>query len=144
NGGTSECSTSVTTSDTQPPMVTCSSTPLNGHRVLIEYSAEDVCGNAVGSAVIETLCCPLPVTNGQVVKLKCAQQQECKLKLDFEEGIFEIESDSATLMVTATDECGNEATCTVELCIPDDGDDGDSDSDDNDSDSDDEGDDDED
>lgn len=71
-----------------------------------------------GSAVIETQCCPLPVSHGQVVKVKCQDHEECKLKLDFEDEVFEIKTNAANLVVTAIDECGNEATCTVELCVP--------------------------
>lgn len=131
NGGSSECSTSVTISDTQPPVVTCSATPLNGHRMVIEYDASDDCGEVTGSAVIETACCPLPVADGQIIAMRCKQRQECKILLDFKRDMFLIQSDVATLVVTATDECGNEATCTVELCIldVDDVDDSDSDSD---------------
>ena len=141
NGSTSECSTSVTISDTQPPLVTCSATRMHGQRILIEYEASDDCGDITGSAVIETACCPLSVADGQVIAVKCTERQECKINVDFKRDMFRIQSDVATLVVTATDECGNEATCEVELCIPvvDDVDDSDSDSDsgdDSDSDSD--------
>ena len=69
--------------------------------------------------MVETLCCPLPVSDGQIIKLKCNKHEECKLKLDFEDEVFKIDSNVAALVVTATDECGNTATCEVELCVPD-------------------------
>ncbi len=136
NGGTAECSTAVTISDTEPPVVFCSVRPVQGHRLMIEYSAEDACGDVTGSAVIETSCCPLPVVDGQVVRVKCTEHDVCKLSMDFEHDTFRITTNEAALVVTATDECGNEATCVVDLCVSED-DDGDSDSDDH-SDSDDE------
>ncbi len=120
NGGVESCSTTVTIADSQPPVISCSATPLNGHRVLIEYGASDDCGATTGSAVIETACCPLPVVDGQVVKVECEDDEACNLKLDFEDDVFEIESNAATLVVTATDSCGNEATCEVVLCVPED------------------------
>ena len=120
NVGADSCSTTVTIAQTQPPVVTCSATPLGRHRLLIEYGAADECREAAGSAVIETICCPLPVVSGQVVKMKCRDDEDCKLKLDFEDETLEIKTNTATLVVTATDECGNTATCEVDLCIPDD------------------------
>ncbi len=122
NGGTCSEATTVTIADTQPPVVTCSAVAMDGQRFLIEYNASDDCREASGSAVIETLCCPLPVVSGQVVRMKCHDDEDCKLKLDFEDETFEIKTNAATLVVTATDECGNTATCEVDLCIPDDGD----------------------
>ncbi len=137
NGGTATCTAPVLIADTQPPVVTCSATELNGHRMLIEYDAWDDCGEVTGSAATETACCPLPTTDGQIIKVKCREHDECQLQLDFEDEIFEIKTDMATLVVTAADECGNEATCEVELCTSEDDDDsdGDSDGDDGDSDS---------
>ncbi len=124
NGGTDSCSTTVTIADTQVPVVTCSATPIRPGRgeqeLLIEYSAWDECGEVTGSAVIETRCCPLPVADGQVVRIKCDNHEECKLNVDFEHDVFRIQTDEAALVVTATDECGNTATCEVELCTPDD------------------------
>ncbi len=119
NGGTSECSTTVTIKDTTPPVVTCAAVSLDGLFVLIEYSAWDACGVVTGSAVIETQCCPLPVLEGQVVKILCMNHEECKLNLGFADGTFKIKTDEAALVVTATDECGNEATCLVGLCVAD-------------------------
>ena len=119
NGGTSECSTTVTVEDRTPPVVTCAVVSLDDRYVAIEYTVEDECSGITGSAAIETRCCPLPVVDGQVVKVKCKDQEECKLDVDFEDGTFKIKTDEAALVVTATDECGNEASCRVEICVPD-------------------------
>ncbi len=53
------------------------------------------------------------------------------VEAEVDEGNLEIEATTASLVVTATYECGNEATCTVELCVPvgDDSDDSDSEND---------------
>ncbi len=126
NGGTAECSAPVTIADTEPPVVSCSVREVQGHRLMIEYSAEDACGDVTGSAVIETRCCPLPVVDGQVVKVECEDDEACELKLDFEDDVFEIKADKAALVVTAVDACGNEAVCVVQICVADDDDDSDS------------------
>ncbi len=125
NGGVESCSTTVSIADTTPPVVTCSVSPVSGdgdddeeERLMISYSATDACGVVMtGSAVVDTPCCPVPVSDGQIIKFECADHPECELELDFEEGLFEIEADTATLSVTATDTCGNTATCTIDLCV---------------------------
>jgi len=42
---------------------------------------------------------------------------------DDDDGILNIRASRATLIVTAGDECGNEATCVIEICTDDDDDD---------------------
>ncbi len=93
--------------------------------MLIEYSASDACGSVDITAVI-ALDCPgddddddtVPgdpsVADGQVIELEC-DDDDCEVEFD-DDGILEIESNTAVLIVTATDECGNTTTCTVELC----------------------------
>ena len=100
-------------------MVTCSPTPLNGNRMLIAYDAWDDRGQVTGLAVIDTVRGSVPVAEGQIVKLKCRNHGECKLKLEFGRESLEVKTDQAALVVTATDECGNTGTCAVGLCIPD-------------------------
>ncbi len=97
--------------------------------LLLEFSSSDACGIVDVSAVIALDCVSddddeavpgdIPVTNGQSVDVEC-DDDDCEV--EFEEGTLEIEASGAVLIVTATDECGNTATCTVELCA-DDGDD---------------------
>ena len=112
--------------DSEAPMIACSATVLpnddDDERLLIEFSATDNCGLESVSSVIETPCRDIPVVDGQIVELEC-EDDDCEL--DFENGILDIEATTATLVVTAEDECGNTATCTVDLCalLPEDDDD---------------------
>ena len=108
--------------DSEAPVIACSATVLNDDddaRLLIEFSATDNCGLESVSSVIETPCRDIPVVDGQIVELEC-EDDDCEL--DFENGILDIEATTATLVVTAEDECGNTATCTVDLCalVPED------------------------
>ena len=56
----------------------------------------------------------IPVSSGQSVNVEC-DDDDCEV--EFDEGTLNVEASGATLVVTATDECGNTATCTVELCV---------------------------
>ncbi len=108
--------------DSEAPVIACSATVLNDDddaRLRIEFSVTDNCGLESVSSVIETPCRDIPVVDGQTVELEC-EDDDCEL--DFENGILDIEATTATLIVTAEDECGNTATCTVDLCalVPED------------------------
>ena len=92
-------------------------------RILIEFDASNNCGAVSVSAVIELGChdddddggaAEVAVVSGQTIEVEC-DDEDCEV--EFDEGILEIEATNASLVVTATDECGNEATCTVELCV---------------------------
>ncbi len=108
----------LTIEDTTPPVVTCAAVSFEDHAMGIEYTVEDEFGEVTGSAAFETRCCPLPVVAGQIVKVICKDHEECRPDVGFDRGRFGVRTDEAALVVTATDQCGNEATCTVELCGP--------------------------
>lgn len=109
----------------------------------IDYEAADDCSAATASAVIETSCGSVEVAAGQIVHLTCTDEDDCSGEMNasgsvsFEvaelsrlDGLGLIDPDgpdegddaldvagsSATLVVTAVDDCGNESTCELELC----------------------------
>ncbi|MFQ5501115.1 MAG: hypothetical protein ACE5EQ_02315 [Phycisphaerae bacterium] len=93
--------------------------------LLLEFGATDVCGAVSVSAAI-TVGCPgiefgcliIPVIDGQIIDLECSDpngdDQDCEFEND--EGTLKIHAGSAMMIVTATDDCGNTSTCTVDLC----------------------------
>lgn len=115
----------------------------------IEYDAADDCGTSTASALIETPCGSIEVAAGQIVHLTCTEADECAgdenvsgsayfnvaefSRLDGTNlidpdghddggGAIEVTGSSATLVVTAGDDCGNESTCEIELCPAEGGD----------------------
>ncbi|MFQ5501994.1 MAG: hypothetical protein ACE5EQ_06790, partial [Phycisphaerae bacterium] len=147
------CSVPVTFQDSAPPEITCSVMPVpeddddesgdgggeegddkdnsdhekadEGLRVVL-FEASATCGTVSVRGVIDIGCEVIPVDSGTFIKLKC--KDKCKKKED--DGILKIETTSATLVVTAVDECGNEATCESVLCTPSDDSDDEKDEDD--------------
>ncbi len=165
NGLSSQCSATFTIVDTTPPMVTCSGnldmsaggqfegrgSSVGGRtlfldgggddsgNVLIGFTATDGCGAVSVSAVLD-ISCPqiqfgclqIPVVDGQMIDLEC-EVDECEFEVH--NGILKIEAGTATLIVTATDECGNTSSCSVDLCgviVPEPDDDGNDNGDDGD------------
>ncbi len=108
-----------------PPEVSCFADPV---------SDDDDCALAVSweviflpdcegtvEAVIDIGCDLIPVENGQIVELECGDDDDDDddsddCEAEFDDGVLEIESASAVLVITATDSDGNETICEVDLC----------------------------
>jgi len=113
--------------DNTPPDVSCSATPVDDDddELQINFSATDDVGIATLTAVIDIGCEQIPVEDGQIVKVKCGDD-DCEAEFD-DDGTLEVKSNTATLIVTATDEADNTATCEIDLCPAEEEDDGDND-----------------
>ncbi|MFQ5411907.1 MAG: FG-GAP repeat protein, partial [Phycisphaerae bacterium] len=87
--------------------------------IMILFDATDDCGEVTLSAIIDIGCMQIPVENGTLIAFECNEGDDsgdCEAEED--DGILEIEAASAILIVTATDESGNTATCEITLCTP--------------------------
>ncbi|MCG8604446.1 T9SS type A sorting domain-containing protein, partial [bacterium] len=114
NGNTSQQTQNVIVDDVTDPVVTCSATSTGeDEELIIKFSATDNCGVASLTAVIDIGCKQIAVNDGDIVAVEC-DDDECEVETD--DGILEIKSETATLIVTATDGVGNTATCTQDLC----------------------------
>jgi hypothetical protein len=122
----------------------------DGGVVRINYSATDDCGVETITAVIDIGCAVIPVQDGQLVQVSCDADADSDDDSDSDGddvgdddsssdegdggpcgfsivgGVIVIHSDSAVLIVTATDAAGHVGTCMLDLCAEDN--DGDSDS----------------
>jgi len=130
--------TVVTVADTTPPVVSCSVTPGmagvtdddddsdsdsddgDGDRddddgFRLSFEATDACGPATVSAILDVGCAEIPVADGQLISFE--HDDECEVETD--DGVVEVESWIAMLVVTATDAAGNTAYCTAEVYSPD-------------------------
>lgn len=141
-----------------PPELDCAVMPIDGGgdddddddgRLLIEINATDDSGMVTVVAEIDIGCAVIPVSSGQIVELECEDDDDSSseddssdsssddsspdvdCEFEFDDGVLEIESDMAVLIVTATDPAGNVTVCELDLCaVPDDDDDDDESSDD--------------
>jgi len=102
--------TGVVVIDVTPPEITASLVQLCGEDdeglFRVEFSATD---NTELGSITATLN-GNPVVDGQIVKLELDDDEE---ESEFEDGILEIESNSFSLDVTASDSEGNTATVSV-------------------------------
>ncbi|MBI4584701.1 MAG: hypothetical protein HY717_11865 [Planctomycetes bacterium] len=109
-------SASVTIQDTMPPAVSCAASPTGAkNQVAVSFSASDLCSAAQVSAVIDLGCEQVPVADGQALDL-CADFI-CRL-IAVDTGALIEERRDGTLVVTATDACGNTSTCSVLIPKP--------------------------
>lgn len=125
DGGT--CSTDITVNvvDDTPPVVSCSATTPVGDDddnddddggLQINFSATDNCAVASLTAVIDIGCQQISVEDGDIVEVEC-DDDDCEVET--EDGVLKIQSETATLIVTATDGAGNTEECTQDLCPAD-------------------------
>lgn len=101
-GAATACTTAVQVADRTPPVLQCVAERLSGSSVRVRFAAEDLCGSAATSAIVEVGSGPVPVANGEVVDLADAGGPVA----------------SATLRVDAVDGCGNRVESVQELVAP--------------------------
>ena len=100
----------------EPPVIECFADLVPDGGCTLRVSWEVIlpgCEEDV-TAVIDIGCDVIPVENGQIVSLNCVAPGDCSF--EFEMDVLDVTSDQAILIVTATDNQGNVATCEIDLC----------------------------